>query len=109
MAYVMPTIAGNIICPNADLLSVAQTDANVNVMGLLPDTQYFRLRMCRERRERFPPPQQVSDPDMHHGTCVTHVPRFMPGSLTSGSFEVFGGKNVSGIPGACVTAILRML
>ena len=31
----------------------------------------------------FPSPQ-VSDPDMHHGTCVTHVPWCMPGSLTSG-------------------------
>ena len=31
----------------------------------------------------FPPPR-VSDPDMHHGTCMTHVPWCMPGSLTSG-------------------------
>ena len=31
----------------------------------------------------FPPPR-VSDPDMHQGTCVTHVPWCMPGSLTSG-------------------------
>ena len=31
----------------------------------------------------FPPPQ-VSDSDMHHDTCVTHVPWCMPGSLTSG-------------------------
>ena len=30
------------------------------------------------------PPLRVSDPDMHHGTCVTHVPWCMPGSLTSG-------------------------
>ena len=30
------------------------------------------------------PPLQVSDADMHHGTCVTHVPCCMPGSLTSG-------------------------
>ena len=22
----------------------------------------------------FSPPPRVSDPDMHHGTCVTHVP-----------------------------------
>ena len=22
----------------------------------------------------FSPPPQVRDPDMHHGTCVTHVP-----------------------------------
>ena len=38
----------------------------------------------------------VSDPDMHHGTCVTHVPWCMSGSLTRG-----GGENVPGISGAC--------
>ena len=32
----------------------------------------------------FSPPPRVCDPDMHHGTCVTHVPWCMPGSLTSG-------------------------
>ena len=32
----------------------------------------------------FSPPPGVSDPDMHHGTHVTHVPWCMPGSLTSG-------------------------
>ena len=26
----------------------------------------------------------LADPDMRHGTCVTHVPWCMPGSLTSG-------------------------
>ena len=31
----------------------------------------------------FSPQPRVSDPDMHHGTCVTHVPGCMPGSLTS--------------------------
>ena len=31
----------------------------------------------------FSPSPRVSDPDMHHGTCVTHVPGCMPGSLTS--------------------------
>ena len=31
----------------------------------------------------FPPPR-VGDPGIHHGTYVTHVPWFMPGSLTSG-------------------------
>ena len=29
------------------------------------------------------PSPWVSDPDMHHGTCVTHVPWCMPGSLAS--------------------------
>ena len=32
----------------------------------------------------FSPPLDASDPDMHHGTCVTHVPWCMPWSLTSG-------------------------
>ena len=44
----------------------------------------------------------VSDPGMHHGTCVTHVPWCMSVSLTCG-----GGENVPGIPGACASAILR--
>ena len=53
-------------------------------MGLLPDTLNCWLRMRRECRERLPRPPRVSDPDMHHGTCVTLVPWCMPGSLTSG-------------------------
>ena len=32
----------------------------------------------------FSPPPRVSDPDMHHGTCVTQVPWCMAGSLISG-------------------------
>ena len=32
----------------------------------------------------FSPPSRVSDPDMHHGTCVAHVPWCMTGSLTRG-------------------------
>ena len=41
------------------------------------------LRMHRECRERFSSPPGATDPDMHHGKCVTHVPWCMPGSLTS--------------------------
>ena len=78
-------------------------------MGLLPDTQNFGLRMRREWRERFPRhllqrKPLVSDPGMHPGTCVTHVPRCMPGSLTSG-----GGENLPGIPSACATHIFTYL
>ena len=32
----------------------------------------------------FSPTPRVSDPDIHHGTCVTHVPRCMSGSLIGG-------------------------
>ena len=58
-------------------------------MGLLPDTWNCGLRMRRECRERFPRHQLqrkplVSNPGMHHGTCVVHVPWCMSGSLTRG-------------------------
>ena len=52
-------------------------------------------------RRRFQRKLLVSDPGMHHGTCVTHVPWCMSGSLICG-----GGENVPGIPGACAPAIL---
>ena len=38
-------------------------------MGFLPEMQNCGLCMRRECKGRI-----VSDPDMHHGTCVTHVP-----------------------------------
>ena len=54
-------------------------------------------------RRRFQRKLLVSDPGMHHGTCVTHVPWCMSGSLTCGD-----GENVPGIPGACAPAVLRI-
>ena len=54
----------------------------------------------RRRLQRKP---LVSDPGMHHGTCVTHVPRCMSGSLTRAC-----GENVPGIPGACAPTVLRI-
>ena len=75
----------------------------LNGMGFLPDTQNCGLRMRRECRERFHRHRLqrkplVSDPDMHHGTCATHVPWCMSGSLTRDGVE-----NIPGIPGACAT------
>ena len=74
---------------------------NYNGMGLLPDAQNCGLRMRRKCRERFirhwlQRKPLVSDPGMHHGTCVT--PWCMLGSPTRG-----GGENVPGIPGSCAT------
>ena len=51
----------------------------------------------------FCPPPRVSDPDIHHGTCVKHVPWCMPGSLTSGFLWSRWRENVPCIPGACAT------
>ena len=48
-----------------------------------PLARYVKLRVAHAPGT-FSPPPWVSDPDMHHGTCVTHVPWCMPGSLTSG-------------------------
>ena len=42
----------------------------------------------------FSLPPRVSDLDMHHGTCITHMPWCMPGSLTVGFFwSRFRGKH----------------
>ena len=46
----------------------------------------FRVAHASGMPGTFPPPPLVRDPDMHHGTCVTHVPWCMSGSLTSGFF-----------------------
>ena len=72
-------------------------------MGLIPDTRDCGLRMHQECRKRFPRHRLqrktlVSDPSMHHGTCVPHVSWCMSGSLTR-----CGEENVPGIPGACAT------
>ena len=64
--------------------------------------------MRREYQERFPcqrlqrkPP--VSDPGMHHGTSVTHMPWCMSGSLTRG-----GGKTFPAFPAHALPEILCM-
>ena len=51
-----------------------------------PLNRYAKLRVAHVPGipGTFSPPPLVSDPDMHQGTCVTHVPWCMPGSLTSG-------------------------
>ena len=66
-----------------------------------PLTRYLKLRvghapgMAGNRLQRKP---LVSHPGMHHGTCATHVPWCMSGSLTRGRWE-----NVPGILGAYAT------
>ena len=41
-----------------------------------PLAGYAKLRVAHApgMPGTFSPPARVSDPDMHHGTCVTHVP-----------------------------------
>ena len=50
----------------------------------------------------FPPPC-VSEPNIHHDTCVKHVPWFMPGLLTCGFLWSWWWENVPSIASACAT------
>ena len=70
-----------------------------------PLVRYVKLRVVHapELPGTFSPPPRVSDPGMHHGTCETHVPWCMPGSLPAVCFVVGDGENLPGIPGACAT------
>ena len=68
-----------------------------------PLTRYAKLPVAHApgMPGTFSPPPRVSDPDMHHGPCVMHVPWCMPGSLTSGFlWSRWRGKR-SRHPGAC--------
>ena len=51
-----------------------------------PLARYVNLRVAYApgMPRTFSPPPRVSDSDIHHGTCATHVPWCMPGSLTRG-------------------------
>ena len=51
-----------------------------------PLTRYVKLRVAHApgMPGTFSLRPLVNDPDMHHGTCVTHVPWCMSGWLTSG-------------------------
>ena len=55
-----------------------------SIHGLL--ARYVKLRIANAAgmSGTFSPPPRVSDPDMHHSTCVMHVSWCMPGSLTCG-------------------------
>ena len=98
------------------LLTISARVLNYNQCGVYysagidclhwPLSRYVNFRVAHAPRMpgTFSPPPRVSDPDMHHGTCVTHVPWRMPWSLTSG-----GGENVPAIPGACATRNLTYL
>ena len=51
-----------------------------------PLARYIELRVAHAvgMPGTYSPPPRVSDPDMHHGKCATHVPWYMLGSLTIG-------------------------
>ena len=58
---------------------------------------------CAWNAGNVSPPPWVSDPNMHHGKCVTHVSWYMSWSLTSGFLLSRLRGNISGIAGAFAT------
>ena len=76
-----------------------------------PLTRYATLRVAHApgMSGTVSPPPRVSDPDMHHGTCVTHAPWCMPGSLTSVFFfKSVAEKTFPAFPAHAHPAILRI-
>ena len=76
------------------LLSTSRPCTYIIMISHGPVVRYGKLRVAHAPRMpgTFFPPLCVSDPDMHHGTCVTHMPWCMPGGLTSG-FLRWRGKH----------------
>ena len=71
--------------------------SSICVTGMLfngPLTRYVKLRVPHAPGRKA----LVCDPGIHHGTCATHLPWCMSGSLTR-----CGGENVLGISSACTT------
>ena len=94
------------VCPYS---SSSATIRKTSHMGILPDTRNCGLRMRRECRERFPRHRLLrkpllSDPGMHHGTCMTQVSWCMSGSLTRGGRK----KTFPALPAHAQPAILRI-
>ena len=77
-------------------------------MGLLPDSNIAGCACARNAGNVFPHRRLqrkplVSDPGMHHGTCVTHVSWCMSGSLTRLAWKTFPA-----FPAHAQTSILRI-
>ena len=71
--------------------------------------RYAKLRVAHApgMQGTFSPTPRVSDPDTHHGTWVTHVPWYMPGSLTIG-LKLVAGKTFPAFSEHAQHAILRI-
>ena len=76
-----------------------------------PLARYVKLRVAHApgMSRTFSPLPRVSDPDMHHGTCATHRPWCIPGSLTSSFLLSWWLENVPGITGSCATRYFTYL
>ena len=100
--YSFKSIIENAVCKMSAILFMTQC------MGLIPDTQNCGLRMRRECRERLAGHRLqrkslVSDPDLHHCMCMTHMPWCKSGSPTP-----VAGKTFPTFPAHAQHTILRI-
>ena len=82
---------------------------DIVILGPLARHVMLRIAHAPGISGTFSPPSTpkemlVSDPGMHYGACITHVPWCMSGLLTRS-----GGENVPSIPGACTTRTFTYL
>ena len=77
--------SGSYVCQESNISCVTKASACHHTLNG-PLTRYVKLRVAHApgMPGTFSPPPRVIDPDVHHGTCVTHVPWCMTGSITSG-------------------------
>ena len=72
-----------------------------------PLARYVQLHVAPGMPGMFSLPPWDVDPDMHHGTCVTHVPWCMPGSLINGVLlKSVAGNTLPAFPAHAQPAIL---
>ena len=77
-----------------------------------PLNRYVKLRVMHVpgMPGTLSPSPRVGDPDMHHGTCATHEPWCMPGSLTSGFiWSRWREKTFTAFPAHAHLTILHIL
>ena len=81
-----PLVANGFLSQRASNAEVIPCHEVMMVHSDGPLARYVKLRVAHTSGlpGSLSLPLRVSDPDMHYGTCVTHVPWCMPGSLTSG-------------------------
>ena len=68
-----------------------------------PLAKYVKMWVAHAPRMpgTYSPPPRSSDPDMHRGTCVPHVQRYMLGSLTNGFLWNRLRENFLGLTSEC--------
>ena len=95
------------VCPSS--LHSIRLSIHLFIHGPLARYVILRVAHAPGMPGTFSPPPRFSDPDMHHGTCMTHVPWCMSGSLTSSFlWSRPRGKTFPAFPAHAQPAILRI-